>query len=190
MPIVCPSTREYKRQEGRGSHNHPMIVKSMAVTTTELQNLLLRAWEDYLYHISMSDALEYRKALLKRFDGDCLPNLYKWPKEYRMILFNTDYPPQYKTSRKLFLFLLGNGCTPVLAGKWILSYYALLTWDKRDNMAKRKISMVVHLYGEVMKVGAEHRYWDIAIAKERIFRQSRSSYVYLSQNTGRYWNTT
>ena len=127
----------------------------MAMTVAELQSQLLAAWEEYLYHISKSGALEYRREILKRFDGDCLPNIYKWPKEYRMILFKTDFPLTFKSARQLFLFLIGNGCTPILAGRWIISYYSLLDWEKRDSMAKRKIRDICILYAELLEVGGK-----------------------------------
>ena len=79
----------------------------MAVSPEELENLLLQSWENNLFPMTANEAMEYRRQRLEKFDGQCMPKLFTWPKDIRRELFKSQFPPPYRTAQKLFLFLVG-----------------------------------------------------------------------------------
>ena len=141
----------------------------MTLTAEELQNLLLHSWEESLRPMSPDEALQYRSIRLKAFDGQCLPHLYRWPKDIRVAMFSFQFPPTYLTTKKMFIFLVGNGCSPFFAGTWILSYFALLIWNKRDNLARARIQSIIKLYSELLELDCEHYYWDVKSQSQKSF---------------------
>ena len=68
---------------------------------------------------SKSDLVHLRKQLLTELNGDTFFKLNQWPREMKIMLFNK--PIGDRNTFKLMCFLLGNGCPPLLAIKWIMS---------------------------------------------------------------------
>ena len=111
---------------------------------------MLQSWENSLWPMSPTEAVEYRRRKLEEFDGQCTPKLFTWPKDIWSELFKNKFPSTYRTAPKIFLFLVGNGCSPFMAGTWILSHHALLTYDRRDQLAKARIKTLIRIYSKMI----------------------------------------
>ena len=70
---------------------------------------MLQSWENSLWPMSPTEAVEYRRRKLEEFDGQCTPKLFTWPKDIRSELFKNKFPPTYRTAQRYFYSLLGMG---------------------------------------------------------------------------------
>ena len=139
---------------------------------------MLQSWENSLWPMSPTEAVEYRRRKLEEFDGQCTPKLFTWPKDIRSELFKNKFPPTYRTAQKIFLFLVGNGCSPFMAGTWILSHHALLTYDQRDQLAKARIKTLIRIYSKMIVKDESLYYWDVRESSEIKMAESKHSYMY------------
>ena len=133
----------------------------MSLTSQELRSLLLHMWEDSLYPMSQDDTLIYRAARLKDMDGRKMPRLSMWPKNIRRMLFKTRVPFSTKETYQLFIFLVGNGYSPLLAGTWILSCYGLFIWKKIDSYPRVRITQICTIHADILSKKQYMYYWDI-----------------------------
>ena len=148
----------------------------MKLSVVEFKNLLEDRWEESIFWMSTAEVKEYRQILLKELDGKVMPPTSDWPMNVQDIIHSEKIPPGYKSTCKLFVFLVGNGCSPFLAGTWILSYFALCTWKKRESAAKRRIEYLTSIYANIAKTDCEMFYWDVRAQSSIKFKDSVNSY--------------
>ena len=82
-------------------------------------------------HATTTSVSEKRKELFHIINGDCFYPLRTWPESIQTMFWKK--PLQDKETFKLMLFLVGNGCGPLVAAEWILS---AMVWNK-DILQKR-----------------------------------------------------
>ena len=133
----------------------------MAVATHELKALLTDRWKNSISSMSVEQVTEYRSLKLTNLDGKDMPQLHSWPTNIRRLLFKTVPGPSNRETTKLFIFLVGNGCSPLAAGTWILTYHGLCTWKKRNHQAYASINRIVSIHGSMLLVENTMYYWDI-----------------------------
>ena len=76
-----------------------------------------------LYHTifqneSKERIIRRRKELLEVLNGDIFYHMNVWPQQYILKFWNK--PISDQETFELFLFFIGNGCSPYIAGEWIL----------------------------------------------------------------------
>ena len=108
-----------------------VIVTTMSLSVSEFTELLVDRWEESILPMSVEEVKEYRQIRLKELDGQIMPPISTWPENIQNIIDCNKIPPGYKNTYKLFVFLIGNGCSPFKAGTWIISYFGLSLWKKR-----------------------------------------------------------
>ncbi|CAB4002464.1 Hypothetical predicted protein [Paramuricea clavata] len=85
----------------------------------------------YVLNCCKEKIREKRLEIVSLLDGDVFYNIDSWPKELRLILWKK--PLSDKETCKLILFLVGNGCPPLIAYKWIITS----TYWGREKTRKR-----------------------------------------------------
>ena len=129
-------------------------------------------WEERFSTMGPQEILHYRSFRLKDFDGISLPHLYKWPKDIRTLLFHKYPPISGKNAYKLSLFLIGNGYSTFRTGKWILTYYSLCEWKKRNHMVKKRIKELAGLLQRIKDKDNDLFYYDVRTATMKKFNEA------------------
>ena len=145
----------------------------MFPTEVELELLLVKAWEDVYSNMVKDDVMTLRNTRIHDFDGKSMPEIHQWPKEIRTVFFAKHTESRPNRAFILFVFFIGNGYSAYRSGTWLLTYYALLEWNKRDSLARKMIASVVNLYGKMRTGEADYlTYYDVNEKKVVGIRES------------------
>ena len=146
----------------------------MFLTEVELESLLVQDWEDVYCNMGRDDVLTLRNTRIHDFDGKVMPKIYLWPKEVRKVFFTQHSESSANRSFVLFVFFIGNGYSAYRTGTWLLTYYSLLEWNKRDSLARKMIASVVTLYKKMRTGEADYlTYYDVNEKKVIGIRESK-----------------
>lgn len=93
-----------------------------------------------------------RRQLLHLIDGELFYSLHLWPQSYKIMFWQK--PLSDNNAFRIFLFLIGNGCLPEIALKWILSsaYFS-------DRIVKMKRLNQIHYLYTNFKEETKHSTW-------------------------------
>lgn len=83
-----------------------------------------------------------RRELLKDLNGNAFFSLKLWPKEMQAVFWKK--PMGDKETFKLALFLIGNGCAPILFTEWILLAQYWAESPQKAEKRARQIDFVVN----------------------------------------------
>ena len=89
----------------------------------------------HLRNLSRASIIQQRLQLFNSFNGDAFYPLSVWPQEFKFIFWKK--PISDKDTFKLFLFLIGNGCSPHLTSYWILTSQHWTTDKKAEKRARQ-----------------------------------------------------
>ena len=77
----------------------------------------------HFYHhvrnLSRTSIIQQRLKLFNSINGDAFYPFSVWPEDFKLIFWKK--PISDKDTSKLYLFLIGNGCSPNLISHWILT---------------------------------------------------------------------
>ena len=94
----------------------------------------------HLRDLSRTSIIQQRLQLFNSFNGDAFYPLSVWPQEFKLIFWKK--PISDKDTFKLFLFLIGNGCSPSLISHWILTSQHWIT-DKKAQKRARQLDFLL-----------------------------------------------
>ena len=86
--------------------------------------------------ISCASIIQQRLQLFNSFNGNAFYPLSVWPQEFKLIFWKKPISDK-DTYFKLFLFLIGNGCSPHLTSHWILTSQHWTTDKKAEKRARQ-----------------------------------------------------
>ena len=95
----------------------------------------LHFYHHHLPNLSHTSIIQQRLQLFNSFNGDAFYPLSVWPQEFKLIFWKK--PISDKDTFKLFLFLIGNGCSPHLISHWILTSQHWTTNKKAEKRARQ-----------------------------------------------------
>jgi len=96
----------------------------------------VQLYSEEIRYLSMKEAVERRRELMKIIDGEAFFPPKSWPKELKLIFWNK--PIKDEETFKLLLFLIGNGCSPDLIRRLIvLAQYWATSWQRAERRARQ-----------------------------------------------------
>ena len=95
----------------------------------------LHFYHHHLRNLSRASIIQQRLQLFNSFNGDAFYPLSVWPQEFKLIFWKK--PISDKNTFKLFLFLIGNGCSPHLTSHWIMTSQHWTTDKKAEKRARQ-----------------------------------------------------
>ena len=95
----------------------------------------LHFYQHHLRNFSRTSIIQQRLQLFNSFNGDAFYPFSVWPQEYKLIFWKKTVSD--KDTFKLFLFLIGNGCSPHLISHWILTSQLWPTNKKGEKRARQ-----------------------------------------------------
>ena len=132
----------------------------MAVNGDEVSYLMRREWNELRY-TSKEDILTWRRNAIRRLDGDLINPIFQWPRNIRRIFFQNAYPIGDTQTFTLYLFFVGNGVSPFIFCKWILTSIALKNWVRRDRLAAKRIRQMKYIQHNLDDNRHRWRYFDL-----------------------------
>jgi hypothetical protein len=94
--------------------------------------------------------------LLKKINGDAFYSISQWPRWAERIFWKK--PIGDLETFKIFLFLFGNGCSPTLVFKWIMSSQF---WAFDPKVAEKRARQLHYLFVSVIDKGRDWFYYDL-----------------------------
>ena len=92
----------------------------------------LHFYHHHLPNLSRKSIIQQRLQLINSFNCDAFYPLSVWPREFKLIFWKKQISD--KDTFKLFLFLIGKGCSPHLISHWILTSQH---WPREKKTEKR-----------------------------------------------------
>ena len=132
----------------------------MALNGNEIRYMMRHEWNG-LRGTSRDNILARRRNTIARLDGDLINPIYQWPKYIRRIFFQSAYPIADTQTFTLYMFFMGNGVSPLVFCKWILSSIALKDWTRRDRLAEKRITQMKWIRDNVANNQHNWRYYDL-----------------------------
>ena len=99
----------------------------------------LHFYHNHLRNLSRASIIQQRLQLFNSFNGDAFYPLSVWPQEFKLIFWKK--PISDENTFKLFLFLIGNGCSPHLTSHWIMTSQYWTT-DKKVEKRARQLDLI------------------------------------------------
>ena len=113
-------------------HQRLLTLKRVLLFSTKDNNhSTLHFYHHHLPNLSHASITQQRLQLFNSFNGDAFYPLSVWPQEFKLIFWKKQISD--KDTFKLFLFLIGNGCSPHLISHWILTYHNTWLQTKRPK---------------------------------------------------------
>ena len=97
-------------------------------------------YQHHLRNLFRTSIIQQRLQLFNSFNGDAFYPLSVWPQEFKLIFWKK--PISDKDTFKLFLFLIGNGCSPHLISHWILTSQHWTTDKKAEKCARQLLCLL------------------------------------------------
>lgn len=102
----------------------------------------LKMYLEEIRLLSKKGVSDRRRELLKDLNGNAFFSLKLWPKEMQAVFWKK--PMGDKETFKLALFLIGNGCAPILFTEWILLAQYWAESPQKAEKRARQIDFVVN----------------------------------------------
>ena len=96
--------------------------------------------QHHLRNLSLTSIIQ-RLQLFNSFNGDAFYPLSVWPQDFKLIFWKKPISDTF--TFKLFLFLVGNGCSPNLISHWILTSQHW-TSDKKAEKRARQLDFLLN----------------------------------------------
>ena len=109
------------------------LKRVLLLSTIDSNHSTLHFYHHHLPNLSHTSIIQQRLQLFNSFNGDAFYPLSVWPKEFKIIFWKKQISD--KDTFKLFLFLIGNGCSPHLISHWILTSQH---WTRDKNWAEKR----------------------------------------------------
>ena len=101
----------------------------------------LHFYHNHLRNLSRASIIQQRLQLFNSFNGDAFYPLSVWPQEFKLIFWKKTISDE--NTFKLFLFLIGNGCSPHLTSHWIMTSQYWTT-DKKVEKRARQLDFLLN----------------------------------------------
>jgi len=106
--------------------------------------------------LSKKEVSDRRRELFKDINGNAFFPLKRWPKDIQSIFWRK--PMGDKETFRLALFLIGNGCAPLLITEWILlAQY----WAESPQKAEKRARQIDFVLGNADSRNGKWFYFDI-----------------------------
>ena len=122
---------------------------------------MLSFWNSDFVTMSRAQAFRWRNQYLQMIDGDLLAPIQCWPKYLRRIFFKTACPVGDRQTFILYLFMMGNGLSPFVATKWIMSSFAICTWQRREVLLRKRVAQIKWIHNNIRNNMWHWRYFDL-----------------------------
>jgi hypothetical protein len=86
----------------------------------------LKVYVSFMQSLHKEVLTKERLELFRLINGELFYPMREWPTSYKTMFWKK--PHSDKSTFQILLFLLGNGCPPEIAQKWILSSMYWSTW--------------------------------------------------------------
>lgn len=139
------------------------------ISGEEMEIFMLSFWNNDFLHMSRNQAMRWRRQYLQMIDGDLLAPIQLWPKYVRRIFFQTSFPVGDSQTFILYLFMIGNGLSPFVASKWVMSSFAVCTWQRRDRLLRKRIAQIKWIHTNIRNNMSHWRYFDLVEREIRNF---------------------
>ena len=101
---------------------------------------ILQFFNTRIWQLSRLQISNERLQLFHLLNGEVFYSIQTWPTDIQRIFWNK--PAGDNDTFKLLLFFIGNGCSPEIIAKWILTSQHLTTHTKGEKRA-RQINFIV-----------------------------------------------
>ena len=102
----------------------------------------LKMYRQEIRLLSKKEVSDRRRELLTDINGNAFFSLKLWPKEMQALFWKK--PIGHTETFKLALFLIGNGCAPILFTEWILLAQYWAESPQKAEKRARQIDVVVN----------------------------------------------
>ena len=109
------------------------LKRVLLLSTMDNKHSTLHFYHHHLPNLSHTSIIQQRLQLFNSFNGDAFYPLSVWPQEFKLIFWKKQI--RTRDTFKLFLFLIGNGCSPHLISHWILTSQH---WTRDKNWAEKR----------------------------------------------------
>ena len=109
------------------------LKRVLLLSTMDNKHSTIHFYHHHLRHLSHTSIIQQRLQLFNSFNGDAFYPLSVWPQEFKLIFWKKQI--RTRDTFKLFLFLIGNGCSPHLISHWILTSQH---WTRDKNCAEKR----------------------------------------------------
>lgn len=125
-------------------------------------------YADFFLSLDRESILKKRRELFSLIDGDTFYPLRSWPLQHKVRFWKK--PLSDQDTFQTLMFLVGNGCAPEIANKWILSS----TFYANRVIQRRRLNQLLYLNRNLVECSKTNMwfYYDI----------HRRLYVYLNGN--------
>ena len=131
------------------------------VSGQEIEIFMWSEWRENFSTMNRQEVLQWSSITISRLDGDLLAPIHRWPTYIRRMFFQTAFPLGDTQTFKMYLFFVGNGLNPLTATKWIMSSFALSTWNRRERMLRKRISQLKWITENLARNQNHWRYFDL-----------------------------
>ena len=125
-------------------------------------SMLRDEWRWALKDLLPEELTKLRRDIIFELDTKIIPHICDWPKDIRIIFFETRRELSLVEMRSLFEFLYGNGCDAMKISVWIITSQAIADRDCIiDN-----IRAVTELYDQICSADYNEHYFDVEQQRE------------------------
>ena len=103
----------------------------------------LTLFRSRIQHLSKQSIITMRQELFQVLNGDAFCPISSWPNEYQLLFWKK--PIGDVDTFKLFLFFVGNGCSPQIITEWILTSQFWNNFSKGDKRSRQLDFLTSHL---------------------------------------------
>ena len=131
------------------------------ISGQEIEIFMFSEWREKFSSMNRQEVFQWRRSTIDRLSGDLLPPIQSWPAYMRRLFFQTAYPHGDTQTFMLYLYFVGNALNPLIAAKWILSSFALCTWNKRERILRKRITQLKWITQNLPRNQHRWRYFDL-----------------------------